>query len=163
MLKTTNVNVAREVLKVCVDRGQKIHPRKFCRRWFGLEDICEDGQPRYTEVQILEMEAERGYREQCINLIARVLKVKPNTVHRWGKGVEFDRIPSDKQQQYESYLGYVDALRTIAMSLSITNEAALIKIFQQLQSSKVVSAGSPSASPFYRSNQESSRLESLTV
>ncbi len=105
------------VLKKLVYQGKSIHPRKFCRRWFGLEDIGNSQQPYYTEDLILAIEFEHGYREKCINLIARVLKIKPNTVHRWGKGVEFDKIPADKREQYEIYLGYVDTMRNLIIKL----------------------------------------------
>ncbi|MEM8779782.1 MAG: hypothetical protein AAGF26_13085, partial [Cyanobacteria bacterium P01_G01_bin.49] len=91
----------------------RLHPRKFCRRWFHLESLREDGRFRYQEEQILEIESEWCYREQCINLLAKILKLKPNTIQRWGKGVEFDKIPLNKQNQYEMYLGYVDAIRTL--------------------------------------------------
>jgi hypothetical protein len=35
----------------------RLHPRKFCRYWFGLESFREDGRPRYREELILAMEA----------------------------------------------------------------------------------------------------------
>ncbi|MEL6164135.1 MAG: hypothetical protein AAFR37_10365, partial [Cyanobacteria bacterium J06628_3] len=73
--------VAFKIQKVCIDSGQGIHPRMFCRRWFNLEAINEYGRPRFTEEQILAIESEHGYREKCINLLARILKIKPNTIH----------------------------------------------------------------------------------
>ena len=109
-----------------------IHPRMFCRRWFGLSAINENGRPRFTEGQILAMESEHGYREKCIHLIAKILKIKPNTIQRWGKGVVFDKIPVDKREKYEIYLGYVDAIRVITMSLEKLDEASLLKMLQEL-------------------------------
>lgn len=126
-----SVRVVDRILKTCVNQGKGIHPRIFCRRWFGLEDLDDNGRPRYTEELILAMESEHGYREKCINLIARVLKIKPNTVHRWGKGVEFDKIPLDKREQYEMYLGYVDSLRLITRSLAGLNEDFLVRLLHR--------------------------------
>jgi hypothetical protein len=120
-------------IKKCITDGKALHPRRFCRRWFGLESVNEYGKPRYTEDYILAMESEHGYREKCINLIARILKIKPNTIHRWGKGVEFDKIPTDKRWQYEIYLGYVDSLRVFAMSLAEMNENSVFKLLHQLE------------------------------
>jgi hypothetical protein len=122
-----------KILKTCVYQGKGIHPRRFCRRWFGLEDLDENGQARYTENLILAMESEHGYREKCINVIARVLKIKPNTVHRWGKGVEFDKIPVDKREQYEVYLGYIDSLRVITLNLAGLNEDLLLEVLRRLE------------------------------
>lgn len=122
-----------KILKTSVSNKQSIHPRIFCRRWFGLSAINENGRPRFTKRQILAMEAEHGYREQCINLIAKLLKIKPNTVHRWGKGVTFDKIPADKKQKYELYLSYIDAIRIITSSLAELDEALLFKLLQQLE------------------------------
>ena len=112
---------------------QGIHPRIFCRRWFGLSVTKEDGRPRFTQRQIEAMESEYGYREKCINLLARLLKIKPNTIHRWGKGVSFDKIPADKLQRYEIYLGYIDAIRVITTSLTELDEASLFKLLQRLE------------------------------
>ncbi len=128
-----SVRVADRILKTCVSHGKGIHPRIFCRRWFGLEDLDINGQLRYTEKLILAMESEHGYREKCINLMARVLKIKPNTIHRWGKGVEFDKVPPDKREQYEMYLGYVDSLRLITKSITGLNEDLLLKILRRLE------------------------------
>ena len=126
-------NLTSKILKTSTSYKQGIHPRAFCRRWFGLEVINEYGRPRFTEEQILAMESEHGYREKCINLIARILKIKPNTIHRWGKGVAFDKIPADKRQKYEIYLGYVDAIRIITTSLKELEEASLLRLLRQLE------------------------------
>jgi hypothetical protein len=115
-------------LKKCVHHGKGMHPRKFCRRWFGMEDLNTYGRSHYTEPQILAIESEYGYREKCINLIARVLKIKPNTVQRWGKGVEFDKIPLNKREEYEMYLGYVDTIRVITLSVARFDEDFLLEL-----------------------------------
>ncbi len=127
------VNLTTKILKTSTIYKQGIHPRIFCRRWFGLEATNEYGRSRFTEGQILAMESEHGYREKCINLIARILKIKPNTIHRWGKGVSFDKIPADKRQKYEIYLGYVDAIRIITTSLKELEEASLLRLLRQLE------------------------------
>ncbi len=131
--KNQLVNLTGKIFKTCISYKQGIHPRTFCRRWFGLEAINEYGRPRFTEEQILEMESEHGYREKCINLIARILKIKPNTIHRWGKGVAFDKIPADRRQKYEIYLGYVDAIRVITTSLKELDEDSLLRLLRRLE------------------------------
>ena len=122
-----------KILNQSINFKQGIHPRLFCRRWFGLTAINENGRPRFTEEQILAMESEHGYREQCIDLMAKLLKIKPNTIHRWGKGLSFDKIPSDKLRQYEIYLGYIDAIRVITTSLTELDEASLLSLLRQLE------------------------------
>ena len=121
-----------KMLKACLTRRQGMHPKRFCRRWFGLEATRENGRPRYEEEEILAIEAEYGYREKCINLIARLLQIKPNTVHRWGKGVEFDKIARDKLVKYELYLGYIDTIRVMITSCAKLDEALLIKLARSL-------------------------------
>ncbi|WP_013334629.1 hypothetical protein [Gloeothece verrucosa] len=121
-----------QFLKKCVYQGKCLHPRKFCRRWFGIETLDQYGIPRYTEHQILAIESEHGYREKCINLIARVLKIKPNTIQRWGKGVEFDKIPQNKREEYETYLGYIDTLRVMSLSIAKLNEDFLPELLHRL-------------------------------
>ena len=126
-------NLTTQILNNSVNYTEGIHPRMFCRRWFGLSVINENGRPRFTERQISAMESEHGYREKCINLIAKILKIKPNTIQRWGKGVVFDKIPIDKKEKYEIYLGYVDAIRVITTSLVELDEASLLKMLQELE------------------------------
>ena len=146
MFSTTNID--RKIIKTCIASEQSLHPRIFCRRWFGLEDIRENGRPRYTEDQIILLESEHGYREKCINLIAKILKIKPNTVQRWGKGVQFDKIPPDKRQQYETYLGYADLMRLLAMGMARQNQNLLLDL---LPSSKSIFSASKSQNRFQSS------------
>ncbi|NEO32626.1 MAG: hypothetical protein F6K36_19785 [Symploca sp. SIO3C6] len=131
--KQQPAEIAAKMLKTMVFHGQGMPPRRFCRRWFGLEAINEYGQPLHQESYIVMLESEHGYREKCINLIARILKIKPNTIHRWGKGVEFDKIPPDKRQQYEMYLGYVDTLRMITTSLAGLEGSLLEGLLHRLE------------------------------
>ena len=131
--KNQLVNLTGKILKTSVSDKQGIHPRRFCRRWFCLEAMNEYGRPRFTEEQVLAMESEHGYREQCINLLARILKIKPNTIHRWGKGVAFDKIPADRRQKYEIYLGYVDTIRVITTSLKELDEDSLLRVLRRLE------------------------------
>ena len=127
-------SIASKIKKFCFDNGQGIHPRIFCRRWFGLSAINEYGIPRFTEEQILAIESEHGYREKCIKLLARMLKIKSNTIHRWGRGVDFDKIPIDKRQKYEVYLGYIDTIRIITTSfIEELDEDSLSKLLRQLE------------------------------
>lgn len=154
MFSTTNID--RKIIKSCIASEQRLHPRIFCRRWFGLEDIRENGRPRYTEDQILLLESEHGYREKCINLIAKVLIIKPNTVQRWGKGVKFDKIPPDKRQQYETYLGYADLMRLLAMGMARQNQNLLLDL---LPGSKSIFSASKSQSRFRQQKSYGMTLE----
>ena len=131
-LERTSI-LTNKVLRASINHSLGIHPRLFCRRWFGLEAVKESGRPRFLEAQILAMESEHGYREKCINLLARLLKIKPNTIQRWGKGVSFNKIPGDKRQKYEIYLGYVDSVRIIVESLNQLDEVSLLKLLQKLE------------------------------
>jgi hypothetical protein len=128
-----------KIKKLCLNTEQGIHPRKFCRRWFSLSPTNEYGIPHFTEEEILTMESEHGYREKCINLLARILQIKSNTIHRWGKGVDFDKIPINKRQRYEIYLGYVDTIRVITTSLiEELNEDSLSKLLQQIERKRLI-------------------------
>lgn len=129
---TEKVRKTEQLLKKCVYQRKGIHPRKFCRRWFGMENLNSNGRAYYTEEQIIAIESEHGYREKCINLIARVLKIKPNTVQRWGKGVEFTKIPLCKQEEYEKYLAYVDTIRIMSLSIASYNEDLLPELLHNL-------------------------------
>jgi hypothetical protein len=121
-----------KILRTCITDRKGLHPREFCRRWFRLVKVNEYGNPYYTEDYILAIESEHGYREKCINLIAKILRIKPNTIHRWGKGVEFDKIPTEKRLQYEIYLGYVDSLRIFSISLANLDENSVLNLLNQL-------------------------------
>ena len=123
---TTCDDLVLKILKACTSKKKGIHPRIFCRRWFGLETTKENGQARYQEEQILAMESEYGYREQCINLLAKLLKIKPNTIQRWGKGVEFNQIAPEKLIQYETYLSYIDTIRVMTVSCAELDRELLI-------------------------------------
>lgn len=125
-------NLSSIILKTFITRSTGMHPRKFCRRWFGLETLTNNGKPRYQEKQILAMESEYGYREKCINLLARLLKIKPNTIQRWGKGVEFNRIAPDKLTQYETYLSYIDTIRVMTVSCAELDRELLINFAYSL-------------------------------
>lgn len=128
-------NLDSQIIRKYIYQNKGMHPRIFCRRWFGLESLEQDGRMRFTESQILAMESEHGYREQCIHLIAKILKIKPNTIQRWGKGVEFNKMPSDKCHQYELYLGYIDVLRVLTVNIAQYDEGLLLKILNNYNSS----------------------------
>ena len=135
---TQLIALTSKIFQISTSFKQGIHPKLFCRRWFGLSATNENGRPRFTKGQIEAMESEYGYRGKCINLLARLLKIKPNTIHCWGKGVAFDRIPDDKLRQYEIYLGYIDAIRVITTSLAELelDEASLLSLLRQLEARK---------------------------
>ena len=126
-------NLTDRILKMSIDRKLGIHPRRFCRRWFGYEDINQFGKPRFTEKQILAIESDRGYRQKSIDLLAEILKIKRNTIDRWGKGVEFNKIPANEQQKYQVYLGYVDVIRIMTISLTQLDERSLLNLLRRLE------------------------------
>jgi hypothetical protein len=72
--------------------AQQMKAREFCRRWFGAT---------------LEDEQERGYREKCVVLLSKVLHIRENTIQRWGKGLDFEKMP----EPYEVTLAYADIIR----------------------------------------------------
>ncbi|WP_155960620.1 hypothetical protein [Fischerella sp. PCC 9605] len=74
--------------------NKQMEPREFCQRWFK---------------STADQEQVRGYREKCVDLLAKVLKVKANTIQRWGSGLDFEGIP----EQYKATLSYADIIRTI--------------------------------------------------
>lgn len=128
----TSNNIEREIRAICLTNKRAIAPRLFCRRWFGLEKLDRNGKRFLTEEQILAIEAEYGYREKCINLIAEALLIKPDTVQRWGSGVQFNNVPEKNRKNYEVYLGYLDSLRAIVNSLPQTDEKLLRRIVREL-------------------------------
>lgn len=69
------------------DLPRSMKPREFCRAWFNVTP---------------EEEEMRGYRRQCIKLLAEVIGLEEDTVDRWGSGIDFPGMPS----QYENTLGY---------------------------------------------------------
>jgi hypothetical protein len=74
--------------------GSRMKAREFCQRWF-------KSTPEEEQV--------RGYRERCVALLARVLRVKANTIQRWGSGLDFEEMP----EQYEVTLAYADIIREL--------------------------------------------------
>ena len=130
---TQLIALTSKIFQTSTSFTQGVHPRLFCRRWFGLSAINENGRPRFTKRQIEAMESEHGYRERCINLLAKLLKIKPNTIQRWGKGVSFNKIPGEKLRRYEIYLGYIDAIRVMTTSLTELDENSLLKLLRQLE------------------------------
>lgn len=88
--------------------------RTFCRRWFKSTP---------------EQEEERGYREKSINLLSQVLKLKPNTIQRWGKGMDLET-----PEAYQAALAYADILREMIES---TNQGTdILRLVLEHQSSK---------------------------
>lgn len=72
-----------------------VKPREFCKRWFNATD---------------DDEQVRGYRAKCVNLLSRILGVKPETISsKWGEGIEFEQMP----ETYQKTLAYANSLREI--------------------------------------------------
>ncbi len=69
------------------DLPRSMKPREFCRAWFHATPTAEET---------------RGYRRQCVKLLAEVIGLEEDTVDRWGSGLDFPGMPS----QYENTLGY---------------------------------------------------------
>ncbi|MBD2153102.1 hypothetical protein [Leptolyngbya sp. FACHB-16] len=86
---------------------------EFCRNWFKATP---------------EQESSRGYRQQCVTLLAKVLGVKENTIQRWGSGVDFEKMP----EEYEVTLAYADTIR--AMLEAAYEDTRLIEaVFEKLK------------------------------
>jgi hypothetical protein len=79
--------------------SQMMLPREFCQRWF-----------RSTP----EDEQQRGYREKCVALLSKVLRIRENTIQRWGGGIDFERMP----EHYQVTLAYADIIREMVESVS---------------------------------------------
>jgi len=91
----------------------RMKAREFCQRWF-----------KSTE----EDEQARGYREKCVNLLAKVLRVKENTIQRWGSGLDFEKMP----EQYEVTLAYADIIRGMIES-TYSKTDMIQSVLEQLQ------------------------------
>lgn len=90
----------------------RMKAREFCQRWF--KSTPEDEQ-------------ERGYREKCVNLLARVLRLKENTIQRWGSGIDFEKMP----ENYEVTLAYADIIRGMIES-TYTKTDMIQTVLEQL-------------------------------
>lgn len=64
----------------------ELTPREFCRKMHGLADL--------PEVEILRAEMDIDYRKKCIELLTKVLGVKRQSVHNWGAGLDFEKMPA---------------------------------------------------------------------
>ena len=93
--------------------SQQMKAREFCRRWFKSSE---------------EDEQVRGYREQCVVLLSKVLRVRENTIQRWGSGLDFEKMP----EQYEVTLAYADIIREMIEAVS-TKTDMLTLVLDKLQ------------------------------
>ena len=64
----------------------ELTPREFCRKMHGLAEL--------PEVEILRAEIDIDYRKKCIALLTKALGVKRPSVHNWGAGLEFPKMPA---------------------------------------------------------------------
>ncbi|MGH2413574.1 MAG: hypothetical protein ACRDEA_07770 [Microcystaceae cyanobacterium] len=64
----------------------ELTPREFCRKMHGLAD--------FPEIEILRAEMEPDYRRCCIELLGKVLRVKPSSVFTWGSNLDFPKMPA---------------------------------------------------------------------
>lgn len=94
---------------------QSMKPREFCRQWFNASS---------------EDEKEWGYRQKCIKLLADVIGLEQHTVDRWGKGVDFPKMPP----QYENTLSYALSLKRVIEAASTGNPGILQAVIEQLRS-----------------------------
>jgi len=93
----------------------KMKPREFCRQWFNASE---------------EGEQEWGYRQKCIKLLAEVIGLEQHTVDRWGKGVDFPKMP----EQYKNTLSYAIALKRVVEAAGTGNPVILQAVIDQLRS-----------------------------
>ncbi len=131
----TNVSeLSSKIRKICFATSGGMHPRKFVRRYKGLENFNQFGHYKFSEMQIREIENDRGYRQQAINLLSEVLRLKTDTLNKWGQGSEFAKIPITKQAHYEASLLYFDTIRVLTANLEYLPSEILLKILQDLKS-----------------------------
>jgi hypothetical protein len=128
--------VINKILRLCMKKQFHTNPRAFCRQWFGLERTHQNGHLCYTKEQILEIECEYGYRERCIRLMSKILKIKSNTIQRWGKGVSFDKIPPEQREKYEACLGYFNLIRLILICIYELDQEILEKLLTKIENSQ---------------------------
>ena len=70
----------------------------FCSLWFNADS--EDQQ-------------ERGYKAKCVALLSKALKVRENTIQRWGS--KFENMP-DQHEATLSYLAIIHNIVQVANS-----------------------------------------------
>jgi hypothetical protein len=92
-----------------------MRPRDFCREWFNATP---------------DDEKEWGYRQKCIKLLAEVVGLEQHTVDRWGKGIEFAKMPP----QYENTLSYAISLKRVIEAAATGNPTILQAVIDQLKS-----------------------------
>jgi hypothetical protein len=70
----------------------------FCDRWFGIDQLSPAEQDKTR--------SRRGYRAQCVRVVAAVLRLQESTVDEWGTKLE--RMPENPHQ---AALSYADVIR----------------------------------------------------
>lgn len=70
----------------------------FCDRWFGINQLPPQEQDAAR--------SKRGYRAQCVRVVATVLGLQESTVDEWGTKLE--RMPENPHQKA---LAYADVIR----------------------------------------------------
>lgn len=91
----------------------RMKAREFCQRWYK---------------STADEELTRGYREKCVTLLARVLRLRENTIQRWGSGLDFEKMP----EQYEVTLAYADIIREM-IEATYTQTDMIQSVLEQLQ------------------------------
>lgn len=98
------------------DLPQQMKPRQFCRLWFNATE---------------EDERARGYRKQCVKLLARVIGLEEDTVERWGSGIEFPGMPA----QYENTLSYAMTIKRMLEEGGKAQRDIFLEVLKQLENS----------------------------
>ncbi|NJO39729.1 MAG: hypothetical protein HC769_28865 [Cyanobacteria bacterium CRU_2_1] len=91
-------------------------PRQFCRLWFNATEADE---------------STRGYRKQCVKLLARVIGLEEDTVDRWGSGIDFLGMPS----QYENTLSYAMTIKRMLEEGGRNQREIFQEVLKQLEDS----------------------------
>lgn len=119
----TNNELIHEIFRLCLHRSMS--PRVFYIRFLGFAGK--------SEAELSAIESERGHKQRVIQLLSRILRIKPETVQKWGTQFLFDRIPKEKKGAYQRHLGNVDSIRVLVSNLHFLDRRVLINILHQLE------------------------------
>ncbi|BAS59926.1 hypothetical protein NIES2135_20840 [Leptolyngbya boryana NIES-2135] len=85
----------------------------FCDRWFGIDQLPPHEQEAARN--------KRGYRAQCVRVVAAVLGLQESTVDEWGTKLE--RMPENPHQRA---LAYADVIR---QQIQATQSTELLELY----------------------------------
>lgn len=122
-----------QIHRHCITEPGGMKARRFIRRYYGLESLDQFGRRKFDEEQILEIESSRGYRQQAINILAEILRLKTDSVNKWGEGCDFAKIPIGKKSHYEATLLYFDTIRILTSILEHLPSEVLVRTLREFK------------------------------